>query len=379
MEHITDQQNGQNGMSFPYQNQDTISLLDILAVFAKRKKFIIIATVISIACILGYLYYSKYAPVDAFFNVLPDKYQPKVKVRLQEEAGGVGGSNMPTSGLGALAGLAGAAQGKNLNVGLAQELIESNTLVDQIVEEFDFVERYQFEEFPRSQARKQYRDNLDTQYDEESGILTISYLDTDSKLAADIVNRSVELLEKRFRELTMQRISNKKEFLQERLEQVNKDLKEAQNELIDFQIDQGIVEAIPRRESTTNTLAIELTFSSFLPRKERNKIQLQYMDLYRDYAILEGVYNLLMQQYEQAKIEEMDESKTFQVLETGEVLEKKSKPWRSLIVVLGTAVAFFIIVFIAFFMEYFERVKHDPIESKKLEVIQNSFRRPKKQ
>jgi uncharacterized protein involved in exopolysaccharide biosynthesis len=87
----------------------------------------------------------------------------------------------------------------------------------------------------------------------------------------------------------------------------------------------------------------------------------------------------LRQQYETAKLEADSTAKTFQVIERAEVPELKSGPSRGKISTIVTITVFFLAVFISFIMEYFERVKHDPIESAKLDEIKGLFGRPRRE
>lgn len=357
------------------RDEDTISLLDLIGVLAKRWKFIFFASLIAAILIVAYSIYTIKTPHDAFMNQLPNIYKPQVEVRLQEEgssAASVLGSS--GSGLGALAGLAGISGGKSSNVALAQDLIKGNTIVDRLAEEFDFPERYDIEEKIVPTTRKMIREKLATEFDSESGILTISFSDVDPEFATLVVNRAVALLEVRFKELTMEKVLNKKQFLEERLEEVEKDLKQAQKNLINFLIENGVVNIVVDSESGST----ELVFARYVPQGERYAITAQYFELERDRTILEGVYKLLMNQFEQTKIEEMDDSKTFQILEIAEVPEIKDGPSRGKICIIVTLSAFFLSIFLSFIMEYFEKAKKDPLESQKLESIKSRFRTSKK-
>ncbi|MFP4564244.1 MAG: hypothetical protein ACLFRY_13150 [Spirochaetia bacterium] len=352
------------------REEDTISLLDLLGVLAKRWKLIFFSTLIAAILIVLYSLYTLRVPPDAHLNTLPNVYKPTVEVRLQEENGAASFLNQD-SGLGALIGIGG--QGKSTNVALAQELLLGRTIVDQIAEEFDFRNRYEFEVPVAPKIRKMIREKFSTDFDQESGILTIGYTDVDPEFATRIVNRAVTLLEQRFRGLTMEKVLNKKRFLEDRLFEVETQLKNAQTELIQFQIRHGIVEIIPSGDNDTNG-AVELVFAQYTRPERRHTLTLEYFDLQRDREVLAGIFELLMQQFETAKIEEMDDTRTFQILEQAEVPEIKDSPSRGKISIIVTLTTFFLSIFLAFILEYFDRVKQDPEEARKLEQIKNRFR-----
>ena len=73
------------------------------------------------------------------------------------------------------------------------------------------------------------------------------------------------------------------------------------------------------------------------------------------------MYELFTQQYEMARIQEVKDSPTVQVLDRAKVPEKKAKPKRTLIVLLSTVTTAFFAVFLVFFMDYMERVQEEQV------------------
>jgi uncharacterized protein involved in exopolysaccharide biosynthesis len=65
-----------------------------------------------------------------------------------------------------------------------------------------------------------------------------------------------------------------------------------------------------------------------------------YADLYRKTKVQEAVFEALTQEYELAKVQEAKEIPTVKVLDPPDLPDKKSFPPRTLIVLLGTALAF---------------------------------------
>ncbi|RKX75572.1 MAG: hypothetical protein DRP87_14250 [Spirochaetes bacterium] len=347
------------------QEEDTISLLDLLGVLAKRWKFIFFSTLFAAILIFSYALYTRNAPKDAPFNMLPNVYKSEVLIRLQEDEGTVS-SILSQSGVSDLLGISGLPQ-KTSSVALAQDLLQGKTILDQVAEEFNFRERFNITENYEYNSRNILRNSIETEYNSDSGILTISYEDTDPEFAAKVVNRLVFLLEQRFKNFTTEKITNKKSFLEERLEEVKAELQKAQDKLISFQVEHGIVN-IEGQEAGGG-----FVFSQYIPRERRYEIISKFYDLMRDRNILEGIYELLLKEYETTKIQALDDSKTFQILEQAEVPQVKAGPSRAKICIIVTITVFFLAIFLSFIMEYFERVKKDPIESRKLEEIKHSL------
>jgi hypothetical protein len=65
-----------------------------------------------------------------------------------------------------------------------------------------------------------------------------------------------------------------------------------------------------------------------------------YADLYRRTKVQEAVFETLTQEYELAKVQEAKEIPTVKVLDPPNLPDKKSFPPRTLIVLLGTVLAF---------------------------------------
>ena len=80
------------------------------------------------------------------------------------------------------------------------------------------------------------------EFDPESVILTVAYEDRDREFAAAVLARILVLLEQRFRSLTMETVSLRKQHVEERLAAVSADRQEAQDRLVAFHRATGIVD-----------------------------------------------------------------------------------------------------------------------------------------
>ncbi|HYS44305.1 MAG TPA: GNVR domain-containing protein, partial [Geobacteraceae bacterium] len=86
---------------------------------------------------------------------------------------------------------------------------------------------------------------------------------------------------------------------------------------------------------------------------------IEYLRRMRELKTQEAIFEQLTKQYEVAKLTEAKDSSSLQVLDEAVVPIKKSKPMRSLIVVLATVTAFFIGVFLVFIQEYFAKMPEE--------------------
>ena len=408
----------------PHVNEDEISLMDLVAVIAKRWKFIFFSTLIAAVLIFSYSVYTKKAAPDAPFNKLPNIYKPEVIVRLQESnnSSSTLQNILSSSDLGGLSGLIGASASGSTNADLAQALIKGNTIADQIAEEFDFIGVFGIEKFPISSCRQAYKESLVADYDSATGFLTIGFEHTDPVFATDVVNRSLELLEERFRGLTMENIIVKKAFLEERQAEQEIALGVSQDKLIDFQKTYGIVDittqtaaqieeitalnseliqkevelknlAEKRRAEDPQVVRLEndikslrqlidakttgfqdfSSTSDYIPQNKLPELAAIYSRLKKDTELQAQLYLSFKSQLEAVRLEEADNSKQFQIIERAEVPELKSKPSRAKICMIVTIAVMFLAIFMSFIMEYFDRVKADPVESRKLNEIKKNL------
>jgi uncharacterized protein involved in exopolysaccharide biosynthesis len=82
-----------------------------------------------------------------------------------------------------------------------------------------------------------------------------------------------------------------------------------------------------------------------------------------DPLLKQKIYELIAQQLETSMTAEVKENFAFKVIDPPKAPDKKAKPKRALMVILSVVVSGFIGVFVAFFMEYLEKVKGKEGES----------------
>jgi uncharacterized protein involved in exopolysaccharide biosynthesis len=403
---------------------DTISLLDLLAVIARRKWLIVGMTVVIAALTLAFLVAMMIIPSGSRWNLLPVLYKPTAKILLQEASKGSSLSSMLNqSGLGALSSLMGAgASGGGTSADLAKALLASNAIKDTIAREFDFATLLNLKssKTPKTSARTAIDEATEQKYDAKSGILEVGYKDIDPVRATNIVNRMVDLLDGEFSRLSLDKAGAKRKYLDESVAALEIETRRVSDQLIAFQVEHGIIDfssqasestrAIAQVQSQVITKQVELDLQSkYLPESDSRIVKLkaeleglrrllsgmkeggsdfdtgmvpqkllpglsaQYLTLKRDLEIQQTTLSLLKQQLEMAKLEEMDTSRTFQVLERAEVPEVRFSPSRAKTAVIATIAGFFMAVLTAFVVEYFSRAGKDPVEAGKLEAIRSMF------
>lgn len=405
--------------------EDSLSLLDLLGVMVKRRRLIAGVTLAGAVLIFGYVLLTRYLPPAAPWNLFPNVYRAQAKVLLQErESSGLPAALNPAAGDStALGALLRGVGGVPSSAALAEQLLAGRTIHDRVIERFDFVNRYGFTDNPRTNARALAEQSLKYEFDATSGVMSISYEEFDAEFAAAVLAQVLQLLEQRFRALTMETVELRKQHLEERLAAVDAGRRAAQERLVEFHRTYGILdiqnqslelaqllaqyrrellskevemqslrELLPAADPAVVQLRNEIDvvrqvldelqtgFRSFtaqtIPQDDLPGVSADYLNLRGDLDLHEQIYALLRQQYELTRIDETDPARTFQVLEPVEVPEIRHWPSRARTCVVATLILFLLTVLLAFLLEHLARVRADPVEAAKLNAIRAHLGRP---
>jgi len=324
------------------KQDDEISLIDLFAVLWQRKLMIIIITLLAAIGVVIYSVISLKLPPEK--SPLPNKYTPKALMLIDNRSGGGGLSSMlNSSGMGGLASIAGV----NLPSGsgysqLAIFLVGTNSMLDSIVEEFNLIERYKIKKHVKSSSRNAIKGALKADYDNKSGVFTLSFTNIDPVFARDVVNYCIAYLGKRFDELGLDKSKIEKENLEINIANTFQDIQQLEEESRNLE---QSVSAVPGRLPIITT--------------DINRISLELM-------AKRQVYTQLKVQYELLKVNMASEKPVFQILELAEVPERKSGPARSKLCFIVVFAAGFFAVFLAFALNAITNIKNDPEVMKKL-------------
>ena len=240
--------------------------------------------------------------------------------------------------LGVLAGGAGAALGsigKDPNA-IYIAMLKSRSITEKIVAKFDLKTIYKKESLTDTIKVLLDASNIVSSKD---GLITIEVDDKDPQRAANIANTYVVELNSLMQTLAVTEASQRRLFFETQM-------KPAKDRLTDAEI------------KLDRTL----------------KTSLEYIDALRDQKYLESLYEIIVRQFEAAKLDEAKDSPLIQVLDKAIPPEKKSKPKRSLIVVLATLVAFFLAVIWAFLRESILKSKEQPEQAQRFHLLQTALR-----
>jgi uncharacterized protein involved in exopolysaccharide biosynthesis len=199
--------------------------------------------------------------------------------------------------------------------------------------------------------------------DPKTAILTLSINALEPNLAAEINGVLIEELDAHQRKYNKANTSDTKQFIEERIIDIEKELMAAEEALKIF---------MDRNRRIENSPALQL-------EKQR---------LGREVTVLTGVFTTLKQQLETTKIEEVKESDYVVVLDSPEVPLRSSKPNKKLMVILAGILGIGFGIVLAFVREYAENSEKEEkdkmIEAKSLvnknlsELIPQKFKKTDK-
>lgn len=392
------------GPPAPDYPENQIKLADLFLVLLKRKRLIFLLVGLAVVCSVVYSLF------------LPSIYTATARILPPMRSEAISAGFYPT---GAMVEGMGLAMGAKSSADVFTGILQSRTVAEMLIKRFNLHEVYK--QKIKDTLYRQLGGNTDIQISRKTQIVTVSVDDKDPELASKLANAYVDALDEINRKVNTTEGHRKRIFLEDRLETVKKDLITAemahkefqekhkliaidaqakaaiegaarikgeiiaaqtelevlkqfgtvrQNEAIMLRskiaelenqltrIESGKPERNPRKEISMTKEASEF----YIPFSELPELGLQLARLSREAKIQEKVFELLTSQYELAKIEEAKDVNTIQVLDRAVPPDRKSKPKRSVIVVLSVVVVFFLSVFLAFFLEYVNRLKTDDPE-----------------
>jgi uncharacterized protein involved in exopolysaccharide biosynthesis len=295
------------------------------------------------------------------------------------------------SGLGSLAGLLG---GGRTSTALFIDLLHSRTVADHVIDRFNL--QHVYKKRYRIDTVKYLAHHTTVVDDKKSGVITITFSDTDARRAQAITQAYLDELNRMVTFANTSSARREREFIEKRLVSVQAELQSAEKALGQFSSSNvtldikeqthAMVDAAARLQgelivgqseldslqqiygdgnvrvraarARIGVLKSELAKMSgsassddsdksssgesnelYPSLRQIPRLAVPYADLYRRVRIQETVFELLSQQYEIAHIEEAKDTPVVAVIDQPLVAEKKSFPPRLLMMLLLTTLA----------------------------------------
>ena len=375
------------------KKQKTASLIDYLEIIVKWRKFIVrnVLIVTIAAVIISFLLIQQFT---ATATMLPPSQEQNMMLSFMASGLPGGISNIP--------GISSILPGLASPSDLYAAILKSGRIRSKIVKKYDLKKV-----FNTKTMYDTYNilDEITKIEVSPEGIISVSVTYKDKHLAADIANAYTEELDKFNTETAMTAGKKYRIFIEKRLKETEDDLANTEEELKSFQEKhktialeieiQSAIQTIAELKSQIILLEVKkgaLTASSqfdnpylyninkelrelkkqlkkiefgskekskdefgagfSVPFSELPEVSLEYVRLLRDVKVQEAIYELLTQQYEQAKIMELKDTPTVQILDRASPPEKKSFPKRSIIVILVFIASIAVNILVVFSIEY---------------------------
>ena len=380
----------------PIENlDDEISLLDLAITLAKHKKLIL--GVPMIAAIVVAIYSFIIPPTyTADTQMLPPQQQSSASAMLSQ--------------LGALGGMAGVAGIKNPNDTYVA-MLTSRTIQDNMIKRFKLQAVYKTK---TPETTRKALNGATTVKVGKDGIIGISVDDKSPHRAAMLANGYVDELQQLTQVFAVTEASHRRLFYEKQLLQAKQNLGDAEIALKQLQEKTGIIHLDAQAQLGIGTAAglkgqiamrevelgamrtfatgnnpdyirIQQTLSGL--KAQLNKVEtgtvvpskvpeagLEYIRKVRDLKYAETIYEMLAKQFEMAKIDEAKESSVIQVLDKAVVPEQKSKPKRTMMVLLSALATGFLTILYAFIKEALNNAKKDTQTEAQLQALKNTLR-----
>lgn len=368
-------------------DSNAVDLLGVMVGLARHKKAMIVLPIVGaiIAAAIGLVMPNTYR---AGTVLLPPQHSQSGASALLAQLGGAGG---------VAAGVAGLKSPNDLYVGM----LKSRVIADKLIVKFDLKKVYDTDS--TENARKELARNTAILSGKE-GLITIDVEDGGQQLVAKLANAyAVELLQLTG-QLAVTEASKRRVFFERQLEMAKNNLTKAEVGLkgsleaggvasVDGE-SRGVVETVVRLRARISAKVIELdamraVVTSSHPsyklvaeeisslRAELARLQngsgivapdslavgaggLANVQRLRDLKYYQMLYELLVKQYEVARLDEAKDPGLVQVLDVANVPERHVTPKRLLLTVVGAFAGLFIAMLYAFFSETKKRALSRP-------------------
>lgn len=382
------------------ESEEEINLLELLRVLVRNLPLIV--KIVAAAAILSVIY----------SLTLKNVYSAKATLLPPQKDSGGGAAALLASMGGGLGSLAGGLGG---STDLYMGILKSRSVADAVIKRLDLQNEFKSTNADLTRATLQGLVKFQAGKD---GIITVTADYKEPAKAALLANTFVDELQKKSLQLNLTKASTERGFLETRLVGVKQDLKVAEDEMKGFQEKNktikadsqaaAAIEGIAQLKAEIVTKEVQLAalrhsmtdespeVRSLLAGIGRMRSQLgamsgggdgggvipsagsvpsiglEYVRRLRELKTQEALYEQLTKQYELAKINEARDSSSLQVLDEAVTPLHKSKPKRSLIVILSTVTAFFGAVFFVFIREYLSKLS--PEDSTLLEEMKGDLK-----
>jgi uncharacterized protein involved in exopolysaccharide biosynthesis len=385
-----------------------VSLIEVLTQLAYRKW--LIAKVTGIAVLAGVV----------FSLVQPALFTATTKImppQQTQSAASMMIGQLTSAGGGSLAALAGGGLGLKSPNDIYVALLTSRPIADAIIQKFNLAKVYHARDM--TDARKLLAGYTEVT-SEKYGFIAVSVTDKDKKRVAEMANAYTDQLRILTKTLAVTEASQRRLFYEEQLKQAKDALVAAELAFQQVQQQKGLVQLDAQARAMIESLtalraqvaakqvevqalrsySTEQNPNVQLAEKELTSLQaeearleqsnhspgiaglglgnvpaagLEYLRAAHELQYQQALFDMLMKQYDAAKLDESKDAAIIQVVEPAIEPDHRSSPRRTLIVLLFTIVGFFAGCLLAVLQWWKNIVQSDPDAAKQLYQLKQAF------
>jgi tyrosine-protein kinase Etk/Wzc len=392
---VNDNQSAENNLPMGMQDDDEISLLDLLQTIVDNLRLLVLGPLAVGITALGISF------------LIPPTYTAKTQFLPPQQQQSAAASMLAS--LGSLGGLAGAVGGIKNPADQFLAYMKSVTVQDTLIERFKLQERYEVK--TKTDARFALTASVRATSGKD-GLISVEVDDKDPKFAAELANAHVEELGKLLGKLATTEAQQRRLFFEKQLTLAKDKLIQSEIELKATGVSGSVLksnpasavaavagiqagvtaqevklgamrgylaETAPEFKQALNELA---NLKAQLAKQEKDTpanrnitAQGDYVNKYREFKYSETLFELFAKQFEIAKVDESREGAVIQTLDVAQPPERKSKPKKALIAITATLAAGFALLLFVFIRQALKNAGKDPESADKLNYLKASWQK----
>jgi tyrosine-protein kinase Etk/Wzc len=369
-----------------HDEDDEISLLDLLQVVADNLRLLVLAPLLAGLMALGIAF------------AIPPTFTATTKFMPPQQQ--QSGAAAMLQSLGALGSLAGAASGLKNPGEQYVAFLKSRTVQDALITRFSLTARYDVKF--NDDARKELNDNS-TIASGKDGLVTIEASDHDPQFAAQLANGHVEELAKLLNRLAITEAQQRRLFFEKQLASAKDNLIKSEQALKASGLNSSALKASPvaaveglaKLQAAIAAQQIKVAsmrgyLTESAPDFKQAQVELSamrgqmsraeqttptgigsagdsdYISKFRDFKYHETLFDLFAKQYEMARVDESREGAIIQVVDAAQPPERKSKPKKALVALVAMLAAAFALLLFIFVRQALRGAAQTPGSAEKL-------------
>jgi len=393
---VNDNQSQDGNMPMGTQDEDEISLLDLLQTIVDNLRLLVLGPLAVGLFALGYSF------------TIPPTYTAKTQFLPPQQQQSTAASMLAS--LGSLGGLAGAVGGIKNPADQFIAFMKSVTFQDNLIDRFILLEKYEAK--TKTDARLALTGNVRVSSGKD-GLMSVEVDDKDPKFAADLANAHVEELSKLLSKLATTEAQQRRLFFEKQLTLAKDKLVQSEIALKATGVSGSVlksnpvsaVAAVAGLQASVTAQEVKLgamrgylaesapdfklamselsNLRAQLAKQEKDSpatggkatTEGDYITKYREFKYHETLFELFSKQFELAKVDEAREGAVIQVLDAAQAPERKAKPKKAMIAIIATLASGFALLLFVFVRQALANAGQDSESAQKMDKLKISWRR----